>query len=63
MANLVLVDQYEYHVTYQHKWDAIVLNLEFMHWHTDWHDDPMTTGDPAPAQSLNFMGGGLNYLW
>jgi predicted porin len=62
-ANFVLIDQFEYHVTFHHKWDAIVVNLEYMHWHTDWHDDPMNPNNAAPAQSLNFMGGGINYLW
>jgi predicted porin len=61
--NLVLIDQFEYHVTYHYKWDAIVFNLEYMHWHTDWHDDPMMPNVAALKQDLNFMGGGVNYLW
>src|SRR5262249_18044368 len=37
--NLVLLKNAEYHVTYHYKWDAIVFNLEFMHWTSDWHED------------------------
>jgi len=51
----VLDHQSEFHVTYQHKWDAIVLNAEFMHWQTVWHF--------GAKQKLNFMGVGLNYVW
>jgi hypothetical protein len=51
----VLHSQSEYHVTYQHKWDAIVLNVEYMHWKTTWHF--------GEKQQLNFMGAGVNYIW
>ncbi|MDB4982135.1 MAG: hypothetical protein JWM82_2887 [Myxococcales bacterium] len=61
--NLVLLDQFEYHVTYHYKWDAIVFNLEYMHWHTDWHADPAMPDVAALKQDLNFMGGGINYLF
>jgi len=53
--NDVLDHQSEFHATYQHKWDAIVLNAEFMHWTTVWHF--------GEVQKLNFMGAGLNYIW
>ncbi len=53
--NDVLDHQNEFHVTYQHKWDAIVVNAEFMHWETNWHF--------GEKQKLNFMGAGLNYIW
>jgi predicted porin len=53
--NDVLDHQSEFHVTYQHKWDAIVLNAEFMHWQSVWHF--------GEKQKLNFMGAGLNYVW
>jgi predicted porin len=61
--NLVLLKNAEWHVTYHYKWDAIVFNVEFMHWTSDWHDDPMMPMMAAPHQGLNFMGGGVNYLW
>ncbi len=53
--NDVLDHQNEFHATYQHKWDAIVLNAEFMHWTTVWHF--------GEKQKLNFIGAGLNYIW
>jgi hypothetical protein len=62
--SLVLKDQYEYHATLTHKFDAIVINVEYMHWHTDWQDDPsLPAGSPHFQQSLNFMGAGMNYIW
>ena len=51
----VLDHQSEFHVTYQYKWDAVVLNAEFMHWQTVWHF--------GETQKLNFMGAGINYVW
>ena len=51
----VIGHQSEFHVTYQHKWDAIVLNAEFTHWQTVWHF--------GAKQKLNFMGVGMNYVW
>jgi predicted porin len=51
----VLDHQSEFHVTYQHKWDAIVINAEFTHWQTVWHF--------GANQKLNFMGAGINYIW
>ena len=62
-VNFVLVDQYEAHVTFSYKWDAIVFEAEYMHWHTDWHYDPMNPMNAAPEQNLNFMGGGINYVF
>jgi hypothetical protein len=66
-AALVLKDQWEGHVVLNHKFaDCIVANVEFMHWHTDWQDDPAMVGMPGYShfqQSINFMGGGLNYIW
>jgi hypothetical protein len=53
--NEVLDHQQEFHVTYQHQWDAIVLNAEFMHWESVWHF--------GAKQKLNFMGAGVNYVW
>jgi predicted porin len=53
--NDVLDHQQEFHVTYQHKWDAIVVNAEYMRWKTVWHF--------GEKQDLNFMGAGLNYIW
>jgi predicted porin len=61
--NLVLLQNAEYHVTYHYKWDAIVFNVEYMHWTSDWHNDPMMPMMAAPHQGLNFMGGGINYVW
>jgi predicted porin len=64
---LVLKDQWEGHVTFNHKFaDCIVLNVEYMHWHTDWQDDPSLVGTPGYShfkQDINFAGGGLNYIW
>ncbi len=54
-AHDVLDHQNEFHVTYQHKWDSIVVNAEFMHWQSVWHF--------GEKQALNFMGAGLNYIW
>ncbi len=51
----VLDHQSEFHVTYQHKWDAIVVNAEFTRWQTVWHF--------GAVQKLNFMGVGINYIW
>jgi predicted porin len=51
----VLDHQDEYHITYQHKFDAIVLNAEYMHWQTVWHS--------AAEQKLNFISAGLNYIF
>jgi predicted porin len=51
----VLHNQYEFHATYQYKYDAIVFNAEFMHWVTKWHF--------GEQQKLNFMGAGINYVW
>jgi Gram-negative porin len=51
----VLKSQFEYHVVYSHKFDAIVLNAEYMHWESKWHFDEV--------QKLNFFGAGINYLW
>jgi hypothetical protein len=66
-AALVLKNQWEGHgVVTQRFSDCIVLNIEFMHWHTDWQDDPSMVGMAGYEhfkQSINFMGAGLNYLW
>jgi predicted porin len=66
-STLVLKDQYEGHIVVTHKfYDVLVLDVEYMHWHTDWQDDPSMVGMPGYApleQSLNFMGAGMNYLW
>ena len=63
-SNFVLKDQAEYHVTLSHKIDALVLNAEYMQWHTNWHNDPLPTAAvQRPAQTLSFMGVGINYLW
>jgi hypothetical protein len=51
----VLKSQFEYHVVYSHKFDAIVLNAEYMHWESKWHFNEV--------QKLNFFGAGINYLW
>jgi hypothetical protein len=51
----VLKQQYEFHATVSHKFDAIVLNAEFMHWTSQWHY--------GEKQNLNFMGVGANYVW
>jgi predicted porin len=63
---LPLTDQYEGHITLDHKFGGcIVAHVEYMHWHTDWEQDPSAApGTPNPnVQSLNFMGAGMNYLW
>jgi hypothetical protein len=51
----VLKQQYEAHVTVSHKFDAIVLNAEFMRWTSQWHF--------GEKQNLNFMGVGANYVF
>jgi hypothetical protein len=62
---LVLTDQYEGHITLNHKFGGcIVANVEYMYWHTDWQDDPAApAGTPNYKQTAQFMGGGLNYVW
>ena len=63
---LTLTDQYEGHVTLNHKFGGcIVANVEYMYWHTDWQNDPAApAGTPNPnKQTLNFMGAGMNYIW
>jgi hypothetical protein len=62
---ITLTDQYEGHVTLNHKFaNCIIANVEYMHWHTDWQDDPRAApGTPHVRQSLNFMGAGVNYVW
>jgi hypothetical protein len=66
-ATLVLKDQYEGHITVNHKFAGVlVANVEYMYWHTDWQDDPAMVGMMGYEhfkQSVSFMGGGLNYLW
>jgi predicted porin len=66
-STLTLQDQYEGHAVFTHKFaDCLVLNVEFMHWHTDWQADPTMLNNPGYEpfkQSVNFMGGGLNYVW
>jgi predicted porin len=54
-VNDVLKQQFEYHVTLSHKFDAIVLNAEYMRWTSEWHN--------GEKQVLNFMGAGANYVW
>jgi hypothetical protein len=66
-ATLTLKDQYEGHLVFNHRFaDALVLNLEYMYWHTDWQDDPSmltTPGYEHFKQTINFIGGGLSYVW
>jgi hypothetical protein len=66
-ASLTLKDQWEGHVTLNYKFaDCIVANVEFMHWNTDWQDDPSMVGMAGYShfkQSINFTGFGLNYVW
>jgi predicted porin len=66
-ATLTVKDQYEGHFTVTHKFaDCIVAEAEFMHWHTDWQDDPTMVGMAGYEhfqQSINFMGAGLDYVW
>jgi predicted porin len=66
-SELVLKDQYEGHIVVTHKFaDVLVLNVEYMHWHTDWQPDPTMAGMAGYTpfqQSLNFMGAGMNYVW
>jgi predicted porin len=61
--NLVLLQNAEYHITYHYKWDAIVFNVEYMHWTSDWHADPTMPTVAAPHQGLNFAGFGVNYVF
>jgi predicted porin len=63
--NFVLADQSEYHATLSQKIDALVLNAEFMRWHTNWHRDALLPADARNPnqQTVNFMGVGINYLW
>jgi predicted porin len=60
---LPLLQNAEYHVTYHYKWDAIVFNVEYMHWTSDWHQDLSMPMLAPPHQALNFMGGGISYVW
>jgi len=66
-TTLTLKDQWEGHLTISHKFaNVIVANVEYMHWHTDWQDDPSMAGVAGYShfkQSLNFAGAGLNYIW
>ncbi|HVZ71813.1 MAG TPA: porin [Polyangia bacterium] len=63
--SLTLTDQYEGHVTLNHKFGGcLVVNVEYMRWHTDWQNDPTSpAGTPNQQQTLNFMGAGMNYIW
>ncbi|HEY2900847.1 MAG TPA: porin [Polyangia bacterium] len=54
-ANDVLKQQFEFHATLSHKFDAIVLEAEYMRWTSEWHF--------GEKQVLNFMGLGANYVW
>jgi predicted porin len=51
----VLKSNMEYHLTYHHRFDAIVLNAEYMHWESKWHF--------GEVQKLNFFSAGINYVW
>jgi predicted porin len=64
-STLVIKDQYEGHFTATHKFGtSIVAEIEYMYWHTDWQDDPTVMPTPPHlTQTLNFAGGGLNYIW
>jgi predicted porin len=66
-SELVLKDQYEGHIVLTHKFgDVLVLDVEYMHWHTQWMNDPSMVGVAGYtpfSQSLNFMGAGMNYIW
>jgi len=65
-SDLPVTNQYEGHVTVTHKFGGcIIAEVEYMHWHTEWENDPSAApGTPNPnQQSLNFMGGGVNYVW
>jgi predicted porin len=66
--NFVLTNQYEGHVVLTHSFDVVTFNLEFMQWHTKWIQDPMVDPTtmmlpPRLKQTLNFVGGGVNYFW
>ena len=40
-STLVLKDQYEGHITVSHRFAGVlVANVEYMHWHTAWQNDP-----------------------
>jgi hypothetical protein len=45
----------EVHAVLTHKFDAIVLNAEYMRWKSVWHY--------GETQNLNFAGVGINYVW
>jgi predicted porin len=53
--NSVLKNQWEYHVTASYRYDAVVFNVEYMHWQTHWHY--------GEKQNLDFAGAGVNYFW
>jgi predicted porin len=53
--NNVLTSQWEYHVVANYRIDSIIFNLEYMHWQSHWN--------LGQAQAINFMGGGVNYVW
>jgi predicted porin len=66
-AALTLKDQYEGHLVVSHMFaGCLVLNIEYMYWHTDWQDDPSMVGVAGYehfTQSINFAGAGMNYVW
>lgn len=51
----VLKQQYEGHLVISHKFDAIILNAEYMRWTSQWHF--------GEKQNLNFISLGANYVW
>jgi predicted porin len=66
--NQVLTNQSEGHVVFTHKFDVIIVNVEYMRWNSTWIQN--NTPDPATmmlpprlTQNLNFMGFGINYVW
>jgi predicted porin len=45
----------EFHAVLTHKFDAIVVEAEYMRWKSEWHY--------GETQNLNFGGAGVNYVW
>jgi predicted porin len=55
VPNNVLTSQWEYHVVANYRIDSIIFNVEYMHWQSNWN--------LGEKQNINFMGGGVNYVW
>lgn len=55
VPNNVVKNQWEYHVVANYRVDSVIFTAEYMHWQTTWN--------LGQKQALNFVGGGVNYVW